>query len=94
MNYPSLLRRALIASISLLSLSVRAADFVPDAGFTALLNGRDLTGWHHKDKDGKEGPALDAKTDAGDGRFTVQDGALVGNGATGRSVLWTVKDLP
>lgn len=94
MNYPRLLRLASVVLSVSASAWVYAADFVPDAGFTALLNGRDLTGWHHKDKDGKEGPALDGKTDAGDGRFTVQDGGLVGNGATGRSVLWTVKDLP
>ncbi|HEX2852936.1 MAG TPA: DUF1080 domain-containing protein [Opitutaceae bacterium] len=79
-----LLALALIAPL-------RAADFSPEPGFTALFNGRDLTGWHHQD-----GPGLDGKTDAGDGRYTVKDGALTGNDAKaekGRVLLWTTQEF-
>ena len=68
-----------------------AADFAPEPGFTALFNGKDLTGWHHQD-----GPALDGLTDPGDGRFTIKDGALTGNTAKaekGRVLLWTTKSF-
>jgi hypothetical protein len=70
-----------------LNASLYAADFSPEPGFTLLLNGKDLTGWHHKD-----GPALDGKTDASDGRYTVKDGALSGNSARGRVLLWTTQE--
>lgn len=72
-----------------LTASLRAADFSPEPGFTALFNGQDLTGWHHAD-----GPALDGKTDPGDGRYSIKDGALSGNDAKaekGRVLLWTTK---
>ncbi|HWA26423.1 MAG TPA: DUF1080 domain-containing protein [Lacunisphaera sp.] len=67
-----------------------AQEFSPEPGFKALFNGRDLTGWHHKD-----GPPLDGLADAGDGRYTVVDGAITGNAdkAThGRVLLWTTQD--
>lgn len=72
-----------------LAASLHAAEFLPETGFTALFNGKDLTGWHHQD-----GPALDGKTDGGDGRYVVKDGALTGNDAKaekGRVLLWTTK---
>ena len=87
MNHSLFPRLILLAAI--LAAPLRAVDFSPEPGFTALFNGRDLTGWHHKD-----GPALDGKTDAGDGRYAVTDGALVGNDAKaekGRQLLWTTK---
>ena len=95
MKYPRWPSLALVAAAAVALL--RGADFTPAPGFVALFNGRDLTGWHHKEgprENPTDGPALDGKTDAGDGRFTVEDGVLVGNGATGRSVLWTLKGLP
>jgi hypothetical protein len=73
-----------------------AEDFKPDAGFIALFNGADLTGWQHKNAPTTgptTGPALDGKTDAGDGRYTVKDGALAGNTATGRVLLWTLSSM-
>ena len=70
-----------------LTIPLHAADFSPEPGFIALFNGKDLTGWHHKD-----GPALDGKTDASDGRYTIKDGALSGNFAKGRVLLWTTKE--
>jgi len=66
--------------------SLYAEDFSLEPGFTLLLNGKDLTGWHHQD-----GPALDGKTDASDGRYTIKDGALSGNSAKGRVLLWTTQ---
>src|SRR5690349_20777431 len=84
MKYP------LLAALVLFAGALRADDFKTEPGFTPLFNGRDLTGWHHKD-----GPALDGLTDAGDGRYTVVDGAISGNGdkAThGRVLLWTVAE--
>ena len=81
----------------LLVAPLAAQEFTPDAGFVALFNGKDLTGWHHKTGPTtgpmQDGPALDGKTDAGDGRFTVKDGAIVGNNATGRVLLWTTKEF-
>ncbi len=74
----------------LLSVALRAEDFTPEAGFTALFNGRDLAGWHHLG-----GPAMDGLTDAGDGRYTVVDGTLSANAdkAThGRVLLWTAAE--
>ncbi len=84
MKYP------MLAGLVLMVGAMSAAEFTPEPGFTALFNGRDLTGWHHKD-----GPALDGLIDAGDGRYTVVDGAMTGNGdkAThGRVLLWTVAE--
>ena len=84
MRYPWL-AKIVLATCGLVA-TLRADDFAPEPGFTLLFNGKDLTGWQHKD-----GPALDGKTDAGDGRFTVADGAINGNGdrTKGRQLLWT-----
>jgi hypothetical protein len=80
MKYP------LLAGLVFFAAAMFADDFTPEPGFTALCNGRDLTDWHHLG-----GPALDGLTDAGDGRFTVVDGAITGNGdrTKGRVLLWT-----
>ena len=93
MKYPRLALVALLACAPVASL--RAAEFSPEPGFTPLFNGKDLTGWHHKDAT-TEGPALDGKTDPGDGRYSIKDGALVGNDAKaekGRVLLWTTKSF-
>src|SRR5260221_5922343 len=85
MKYP------LLAGLMLCAVALCAEEFMPEPGFTALCNGHDLTGWHHKD-----GPPLDGLTDAGDGRYTVVDGAITGNGdkAThGRVLLWTAHEF-
>lgn len=97
MNYPSLPRFAVLALFAIAFVAApRAAEFAPEPGFVALLNGKDLTGWHHKDTAGVNGPALDGKTDPGDGRYTLQGDALVGNDAKaekGRVLLWTTKEF-
>jgi hypothetical protein len=61
--------------ISLVALSfTRADDFKLEPGFTALFNGKDLTGWHYKGEANLEG-----KSEATDGRYTAKDGILVVN---------------
>ena len=90
MKYPALVTLTLLAC--LLAAPLRAADFAPEPGFTALFNGKDLTGWHYKDAAGVDSPALDGKTDGGDGRWSIKDEALSGNDAKaekGRVLLWT-----
>ncbi|QEL13627.1 3-keto-disaccharide hydrolase [Limnoglobus roseus] len=64
---------AFLVGVSLLLSPTRGDDFKPDAGFTALFNGKDLTGW----KKTKGGDSLDGKAEAYDKRFTVADGTLV-----------------
>jgi hypothetical protein len=79
----------MLCLLPVLAGGVRAADFTPEPGFTALFNGHDLTGWHLKD-----GPPLDGKSDAGDGRYSIEDGALSGNdrkAEKGRVLLWTTR---
>jgi len=80
----------LFSILALCGATLCAGEFAPEPGFTALFNGKDLTGWRHKD-----GPPLDGRSDAGDGRYTVVDGAISGNGdkAThGRVLLWTTQE--
>jgi Domain of Unknown Function (DUF1080) len=55
----------------LIASTAFAADFQPDAGYTALF-GKDLTGW----KQTKGGESLDGKTEAYGKRFTFADGTL------------------
>jgi hypothetical protein len=84
----------LSAAALLLSLvAVRADDFKPDAGFTSLFNGKDLTGWHYAD-----GPGFDGKAASSDERYTAKDGVLTVNPPKDapRKVqqMWTVKEFP
>ena len=46
---------------------------VPPPGYTALFNGKDLTGWRYVGS--KE--ALADKTETGDGRIKVENGAII-----------------
>jgi hypothetical protein len=88
--------RSVIALLALgLAIPLLAQEFKPEEGFVLLFNGKDLTGWRHRTvsttQPAVDGPALDGKTDAGDGRYTVKDGVLVGNTAAGRQLLWTTQ---
>ena len=47
-------------------------DFTPEAGFTSIFNGRDLSGWSYP-----EGNSLDGKTVTDDGRFRAVNGRFV-----------------
>ncbi len=51
-----------------------AHAWTPEPGFTSLITGTDLSGWHYKGD-----PDLGAKTEATDGRYSAKDGMLVVN---------------
>jgi len=77
----------------------RAEEWKPEEGFTSLYNGRDLTGWGYRDKDGKVLEAFDSKAEASDGRYTAKPGILVVNppdAAKGPRLrqLWSTKEFP
>src|SRR5215213_8848986 len=67
---------ALLISI-LLSLlfvtAIRAEDWKPDEGFTALYNGKDLTGWEYPDEAEAK---FDGKAETSDNRFAAKGEAL------------------
>lgn len=66
---------ALATAALVAAAAVAVADDATEPGFTALLNGKDLTGWKTK---GKPGESLDGKAEAYKGRFKVsKDGTLV-----------------
>ena len=62
--------RPVLATLGLLEKEPDA--FVPEEGFTALFNGRDLTGWALKDA-----AAEDGKVRSQDGRYLASHGCLV-----------------
>lgn len=67
-------------------------DFTPEAGFTSLSNGRDLTGWHYEKQ-----PALDGKTSTDDGRYVAKNGRIVvtvSHHARDYRTLWTTRTFP
>ena len=62
---------ALLLALTISSL--HAEDWKPEAGFTSLFNGKDLTGWCFRETTKKD----DGKTEAADaGRYIVKDGAI------------------
>ncbi|MEN9636401.1 MAG: hypothetical protein RL077_4805 [Verrucomicrobiota bacterium] len=65
-------------------------DFTPEAGFTSLFNGRDLSGWGYPD-----GPDLTGQTASADGRFIAKNGRLIATVArverTARKLMTTQK---
>ena len=64
------------------SVAVFAADKPNpknESGFVNLYNGKDLTGWGYRDKDGKILETFDGKKEASDGRYTAKPGVLVVN---------------
>lgn len=65
--------RALICGLVLSATVTCLLAAEPDAGFTLLFNGKDLTGW----KVQKSGESLEGKSEAAKGRFKVVDGVLV-----------------
>lgn len=72
----------LLAALSLSTL--HAEDWQPEAGFTSLFNGKDLTGWCFREKTKKDDPnpgtitaRHDGKTEAADaGKYIVKDGVI------------------
>jgi hypothetical protein len=60
-----------VGAVALFATSGSADDFKVEDGYTALFNGKDLTGWSYKKEQ------LDGKTETSDGRFKWVDGVLV-----------------
>jgi hypothetical protein len=66
-----------------------------EEGFTSLFDGKDLTGWRY----GGSKEKLDGKTETADGRFKVENGAIVlmekdNTGKAGGKELTTIKSWP
>lgn len=74
-------------------LTETAADsWKPEDGFTALFNGRDLTGWKYKD-----GPAFDGKNRSADQRYWAVNGRLIVTTPPEESrisQIWTAREFP
>lgn len=97
---------ALLLVLSLLAVSARAEDWVPEVGFTSLFNGKDLTGWCFRAKVEKKDPKIgeviekfDGKTESSDaGRYSAKDGVLTVNFPNGQerliAQLYTVAEFP
>lgn len=96
-----------IALLFLLALpSLHAEDWTPEAGFTSLFNGKDLTGWCFREKVDKKDPKVgavtekfDGKTESSDaGRYSAKDGTLTVNFPKGQerliAQLYTVAEFP
>jgi hypothetical protein len=85
---------ALVACVVLIPNWTRADDFKPDAGYTSLFNGHDLTGWGYNAED-----RFDGKTEASDGRYSAKDGILTVHphvAAKGPRLrqMWTTQTFP
>jgi len=80
--YKNMKHIALLLALTVSSL--HAEDWKPEAGFTSLFNGKDLTGWCFRTKPEKKDPnpgtiteKHDGKTEAADaGRYIVKDGVI------------------
>ena len=88
-----LFRPALLFAATALALPAGLAQRSDGAdGWVKLFNGKDLTGWGYKTKDGFEG--FDGKTAASDGRYSAKDGVLTVNPGKGLKQLWTKAAFP
>ena len=89
--------RSLLASL-LLATTLHAADFTPDAGFTSLFNGKDLTGWCFRAKTGEVTDKFDGKTESTGGRYSAKDGVLSVNPPKDLprlvAQIWTTAEFP
>lgn len=83
---------ALRPVFSVLGLTESPADnFTPEAGFTSLFNGKDLTGWGYRTNN------FDGKTTSIDGRYSAKNGVLIVNYPPEyRKIqqIWTTKEFP
>jgi len=82
--------RPVLATLGLVETEPDA--WQPDAGFTSLFNGKDLTGWTYKG-----GTAFDGKDRSDDGRYRAVNGRLVVTTPSEGSKLaqlWTVREFP
>jgi hypothetical protein len=86
----SILTRTAVAfaALAAFALWARAGDtFKVEAGYTSLFNGKDLTGWHYKQKK----QDLAGRTETSDRRFAVKDGIIIVNPGSGD--LYTNKEF-
>ena len=79
-------------------LETEPDNFTPEPGFTALFNGRDLTGWGYRAEKGLV-PAenFNGQPASADGRFLARNGRLVVIASReGREIrkLWTTAEFP
>lgn len=88
----------LCSLIAATTLSALAADFQPKGGFVSIYNGKDLTGWCYRDKDGRVLESFDGRREASDKRYSARKGILVVNeqpaGAERFRQLWTTCEFP
>lgn len=90
----------------LMSSTLSAADWQPDAGFKSLFNGKDLSGWCFRAKVDRKSPTVgkvtekfDGKVESSDaGRYSAKEGILTVNFPKGQdrliAQLYTVAEFP
>lgn len=94
------LRRCLTMLLLSAAAALRAADdFKPEAGFTALFNGKDLTGWCFREKDAADAKItanFDGKTESHDARYSGKNGILTVNPKEPRLIqkIFTQREFP
>ncbi len=100
------MRSLVLLGCLVLLVPAQAEEWQPDAGFTSLFNGRDLSGWCFRAKVDKKSPTIGAVTEVFDGKvqssdpgyYSVKDGVLVvkfpeeADKITGQ--LYTVAEFP
>lgn len=100
------MRHALLLLSLLAATALHAEEWAPEAGFTSLFNGKDLSGWCFRAKVEKKDPKVgavvekfDGKTESSDaGRYSAKDGILTVNFPKGQerliAQLYTVQEFP
>lgn len=90
----------LIAALTLVCTSAdtpAAGAFKLEPGAISLYNGKDLTGWNYRDKEGKIVESFDGKGQASDARYTANGDILTvhpqKDGPRLRQ-LWTTREFP
>lgn len=81
------MRRFTLPLLLILPLAVLGQDAKPKDAVD-LFNGKDLTGWGYKDKEGKF-ESFDGKMESTDKRYSAKDGVLTVNDGKGLRQLWT-----
>ncbi len=89
---------ALRPVLATLGLAETEADtFTPEPGFVSLFNGKDLTGWGYRGKDGAAVEKFDGLKTSSEGRYAAINGRLVvTTPPEGRRIaqLYTTKEFP
>jgi hypothetical protein len=83
--------RTLITLVLL--FAANAVALAQDDGFAPLANGKDLTGWGYRGKDGKF-ESFDGKTESSEKRYTATPDGITVNPGKGLAQLWTAKSFP